>query len=171
MGKFLHKMKTDKNIPIYAAVLLLCMTLISSYFTSGVYANYATGSQSSDNARVAKFSIVGEGVLFQPIEANLIPGMVETANLNIHNNSEVAVEYTVTVTNATNNLPLHLRMIKTDSSQNKEGNNITFTEQQLPGDHTDHYTLYIDWRPEDDDPALMGMVDYIAVTVTAVQID
>jgi len=171
MGKFLHLLKTNKNIPIYAAAVMLCLTLLSSYVVSGVYASYATNSRTNENARVAKFSVEGDGVLLRPIEAKLSPGESLKETLNIHNNSEVTVEYTLTVSSATNNLPLHFKVTKTGASLEQEGNDITITNQQLPGSHVDQYELDIEWGAGDNDPAVMGMVDYIAVTVTAVQID
>jgi len=171
MGKFLHKLKTYKNIPIYAAAVLLCMTLCSTYFVAGLYARYSTGEENSNEARVAKFSITGEGTLLEPIVAELIPGGSLERTLNIHNNSEVAVEYTVSVANVTNDLPLHFSMSKLGASPALETDNTTYTAQQLPGDHTDQYALRIEWDEGDNDPATMGKVDYITVTVTATQID
>lgn len=171
MGKLLHKLKTYKNIPIYAAAVMLCMTLLSTYFVAGLYARYSTGEENINEARVAKFSITGDGTLLEPIEAELAPGDSLEEVLNIHNNSEVAVEYTISVTNVTNILPLHFSMTKADSAPDLAADGTTFTAQQLPGSHTDQYTLHIDWAAADNDPALMGLVDYITVTVTATQID
>ncbi len=172
MGKSLHKNKTKVNIPIRVAAVLLCLALFSMYLVTGLYARYATSVQSSDNARVAKFSIQGKGELITgSIEASLIPGESISATLLIENKSEVAVEYTVEVDNVTDNLPLSFRMEKKDgSSPDMQPNDTTFKAQQIPGNHTDQYTLYIDWK-EDADLSRMGMVDYITVTVTAAQID
>lgn len=171
MGKYFHKNKTKMNISIRVAAVLLCLTLVSACLVSGLFARYATSGQSSDNARVAKFSVEGSGTFSQPIEANLVPGESKSADVIIENNSEVAVEYTITVTNVTNNLPLNLRMEKDGVSHDAQGNSITHTEQQLPGSHTDEYKLHIAWPKGDNDPAKMGMVDYITVTVTAAQTD
>lgn len=171
MGKFFHINKTTMNIPIRVAGVLLCLTLFSTYLVTGLFARYTAGAQSSDNARVAKFSIQGSCNLTESIEASLIPGGSIPATVLIQNDSEVAVEYTVDVTNVTNNLPLRFRMEKVASSPTVQAENTTFTAQQLPGNHTDQYTLYIDWGEADGDLARMGMVDYITVTVTAAQID
>ncbi len=172
MGKYLFK--SQKNIPMRIAAVLLCLTLFSTYLVTGLFARYTTSAQGGDHARVAKFSFEGSGELLQSIEASLFPGESQTATLIIENNSEVAVEYTVAVTNVTNNLPLSLRMEKIEASSTVDINGTTFTVQQIPGNHIDMYTLYIDWEAttdEDRDPDWMGKVDYIAVTVTAVQID
>jgi len=175
MGKYLRKNKTKKNIPIRAAAVLLYLTLVTTYFVSGLFARYATTGQASDQARVAKFSIRGNDVFSQPIEADFVPGSSEEVKLAVYNNSEVSVEYTVEVDNFTGNLPLTFSMSKTeDNSFNKQGKSITFSVKQLPGSHTDNYTLTIEWPNNGDkakDLERAGMVDYITVTVTAVQID
>lgn len=171
MGKDLQKKQTKRNIPIRVATILLCLTVFSTYFVSGIYARYSTNGQNTLSARVAKFSVEGSGTLMQPIEVNVAPGEAEATTLNIYNNSEVAVEYTVTITNVTKNLPLHFRMEKAGGSTDASEDGITLTGQQLAIGHTDQYTLYIEWKEEDNNPAQMGMVDYITVTITAVQID
>ncbi len=172
MGKYLKKNKPKRNIPLRVAAVLFYLTLCTTCLVSGLYARYSTNTQSSNQARVAKFSIKGDGILSQTIEAALIPGENETTSLNIHNNSEVAVEYTVTVSNETGNLPLHLKMTKTGSTQVQEGTGpITFTEPRLSGGQVDQYGLEIQWKAEDNGADWMGKVDHIAVTVTAAQID
>lgn len=177
MGKYLRKSKRKMNIPIRVAAVLLCLVLFSTCLVSGLFARYAIGAQSSDQARVAKFSIEGSCELSQPMEASLIPGGAEDATLIIQNNSEVSVEYTITVTNVTNNLPLSFRMEKAGASPAVQAGGSTLTDRQTPGGHTDQYTLHIEWPEPADDAAKiedlerMGMVDYVMVTVTAAQID
>lgn len=179
MGNWIRKYSAKVNIPLCAAAVLLCLTLVSAYSVTGLYARYTTSAQSSSQARVAKFSITGAGALSQPIEAKLVPGGSQTVELIIKNDSEVAVAYTVTVANKTKNLPLTFQLeaggaspTALETQANEDG--VTFTAQQLPGSHIDKYQLTIQWPAngdEDYDPARMGMVDYIAVTVTAAQID
>lgn len=131
MRKDHHKRKTKMNIPVRAAAVLLCLTLASTYFVSGLFARYSTSDQSGGNARVARFSfnggigenIGGKMILSQLIEADLIPGGSEEVPLIIENNSEVAVEYTIDVTNETNNLPLQL------SIGDKTGSSVTSPAQ------------------------------------------
>ncbi len=171
MRKYLHKNKTKMNIPICVAAVLFCLTLVSTYFVSGLFARYAASDESSDSARVAKFSIEGSGIISQPIEEEVIPGKTVTKELIIENNSEVAVEYTIEVTNVTKNLPLQFSMKKVVDASGEQEINIPFTEQKLPGSHTDSYTLHINWPGSADDITRTGMVDYITVKVTAIQID
>jgi len=173
MGRHQPKKQIQKNIPIRVAALLFCMTLLSTYFVAGLFARYTTSAQSSDHARVATFSISGGEYLSETvtIEANLFPDNGKDVNLVIQNDSEVAVEYKIEVTNVTNNLPLSFSMEKKGSSPDITGNGTTFTAQQIPGNHIDSYTLKIKWPTDDGNLALMGMVDYITVTVMATQID
>ncbi len=168
MGKYLRKNKIKKNIPIRAAAVLLCLTLFSIYLVSGLFARYTSGTQNGDSARVAKFSIRSGSTLSRSVEASFYPGKSETATLLVENDSEVSVSYAITVTNETNNLPLSLRLEKKNSSLT---DGTAFTDQRLQSGCSDEYTLYIDWDASHGDPAVMGMVDYITVTVTAVQID
>lgn len=169
MGRPLGKGSGKKNIPLRIAAVLYCLTVISAYFATGLLARYSTSNQSGGYARAAKFSIVGNGEFYQTVQADVAPGDEKTVLLSVENNSEVAVEYTVEAANNTKNLPLIIRLKKADSTELTEGD--TFTEQKLPEHHTDKYTLYITWETGKTDPKVMGMVDYITVTVTASQID
>lgn len=81
--------KTKKpNKALWAACVLLCLVLISTHFASGLYAKYVTGTADGDKARVSSFH----------------PTAVMTAgtengsyNISLHNSSETAVRYSVTV--------------------------------------------------------------------------
>ena len=53
MAKYLRKPKL--NIPMYAAAVLFCLTVISTYMVSGLYARYTTSGTGEDSARVIKF--------------------------------------------------------------------------------------------------------------------
>lgn len=172
--KKLQNNAPKSNIFIRIAAILLCLTLVSTYLSTRLFARYTSGTAHNDAARVAKFSIKGSGQLSQSIVAEVIPGKATTQNLIIENNSEVAVEYTVTVTNKTNNLPLTFSMKNIDNTllnAATNDNTYTFTASQLPGNHIDKYNLSIEWPVDQNGIGYMGMVDYITVTVTAAQID
>lgn len=173
MGKHLHKRKAKKNIPIRVAAVLVYLVLVTNYFVTGTFARYSTSETGGDSARVAKFSVRGDGILQQPIEANLAPGeKAKNTTLNIYNDSEVAVEYTVTVTNETKNLPLNFYIATGESNVEPNSNgSIVIKNQPLPCGKNDQYNLIIGWKEGESNPAVMGMVDHIVVTVTAVQVD
>jgi len=166
MEKRLHK--NTRNIPLRLAAVLLCLTLASTSFVSGLFARYVATDQGGDSARVAKFSITGSDVLTQPISASFAPGEEKRdIKIQIANDSEVTVDFTVSVSNETNNLPLELALAKDGTTV--PGNKAT--EQLAPGKSTKNYTLTIDWPVNKNDPKLMGQLDYILVKVTAVQVD
>lgn len=50
-----YKSKPKMNIPMCVAGVLFCLTLISVYMVSGLYARYSTSGTGSDSARVIKF--------------------------------------------------------------------------------------------------------------------
>lgn len=177
MGKYLRKNKPKRNIPLCAAAVLYCLTVLTTYLVCGLYARYSTSGQTGDQARVAKFSVVGSCTLSQSIDHGFVPGDSIEVPIVIHNNSEVAVEYTMEVTTE-GNLPLTFSMTKSGASPDIEDESRTkFTAQQLPGDHRDNYSLTIQWpepanaNDKARDLKQMGMVDYITVTVTATQTD
>ena len=173
--------KAKVNIFMCIAAVLFCATLFSMHLVSDLYARYAESEKSSDSARVAAFSITQEGTIFDTIQAEVTPGTTQSAELTITNKSEVAMEYTLTVENVTGNLaPLKFTLKNADAdtppvTTEKYENGLSITSaRQIAGDHTDKYTLNIVWEPsavEEDDLALMGMVDYITVSVTATQVD
>jgi len=168
------------NILLCAVAALLCATLFSMHFVGNMYAQYATSASGSDRARVASFNITQEGTIFETIEENIKPGTTQIANLVITNESEVAMEYTLTVTNVTGNLPLKFTLNKADettppvTTESYEKGISINSACQIPGKYTDKYTLNIIWTPTDNEKdgfALIGMVDYITISVTATQID
>ncbi len=169
------------NIFMCMAALLLCATLFSMHLTGGLYARYTAGTGGSDGARVAEFSITQEGTIFQHIVADVIPGETESVKLIIKNDSEVAMEYTLKVTNVTGNIaPLKFKLKPADANTpavttESYDNGISINSAvRIPGNHTENYKLNIVWdknENEEKDLALIGMVDYITVSVTATQID
>lgn len=55
MTKRRRRSTAKVNVPICAAAVLLCLTLISVHLTSGVYARYTVTASGSDSARVIQF--------------------------------------------------------------------------------------------------------------------
>ena len=182
------------DILMCIVAVLLCATLCSMHLAGGLYARYTTSTSGGDSARVAECKIKQDGTIFKTVAANVTPGTTQSADLIITNKSEVSVEYTVKVTNVTRNLPLEFTLTPKAEAAASEGQNTPSEDQaaspimtpshsdgistnnarQIPGDHTDEYILNITWKPNEDneeDLALIGMVDYVTVSVTAAQID
>lgn len=72
-----------------AAIVLFCLVLITTHFTSGFMARYTTKSSGTDRARVAAFAV----------EAELDPDPEEDSSyyISIHNNGETAVSCSVQI--------------------------------------------------------------------------
>lgn len=72
-----------------AAIVLFCLVLITTHFSSGFVARYTTKSSGTDNARVAAFTVDAE-----------LNASTEEANcyiISIHNNGETAVSCSVEI--------------------------------------------------------------------------
>ena len=55
MGRFSEKKKRISNWPHFSVGVLLCLVLISTHFTAGIFARYTAVNSGSDAARVAAF--------------------------------------------------------------------------------------------------------------------
>jgi len=169
-----QKNKAPVNWVLRAAGVLLCLVLASTYLVCGMFARYTTSASGSDSARVAKFSISGTAIQSADITADLSPGEEKTCEMEINNDSEVAVEFEVSIKNLTNNLPLDfsVRLQEDGGGEDDldEVHSFVFTDQMNPGEKT-IYKLYILWPGDASSPQYSGMVDQIRVTVNATQID
>lgn len=100
--------RTKVNIPIVVALCLLCLTLLSAHFTSGLYAKYTSVVTAADTARVASFYIdtdvdyVQLGIDDDQPLAFELGGTGEITSVPIpfyiESRSEVTVAYSVTAT-------------------------------------------------------------------------
>lgn len=156
------------NIPMYAACVLLCLVLISTYMTSGLYARYTAQGEMYDDARVAKFEVTeGYTKFSEELKLDIAPGETYKAAVSVTNNSEVAINYVIDINNITGNLPLKFKY-RSGGGEYKElphsGENLA------PNGTTAKYDIQIQF---DDEKAIdyMGMVDYITIELRAEQID
>lgn len=90
-----------KNTALTCALSALVLA-VAAVTAPTAYAKYSTSFSDSDSARVAKFDIsmsinsVGQGSISETlIIEDVYPGWEETYTVNIANNSEVAVNYSV----------------------------------------------------------------------------
>ena len=83
----MNKMKL--NIPMFAALVLLLFTLVTTHITSGLYARYTAAASGYENVRVAKFKV----------DCDVAPVANEEGKytLTVTNDSEVSVKYSVVV--------------------------------------------------------------------------
>ncbi len=159
--------KSNKKTPIvfYVGIVLACLTLISVYMTSGLYARYTTRATSSDSARVAKFRVTDtltvtdskgyEVNSFTMFEDSLIPGESTTYTFAVQNDSEVAVRFSVRGEASINNLPLEMSPV-------------TIT---LEPNESETVRFFVSWPANENDPAYGDMIELIEIFVTAEQIN
>ncbi len=172
--------KFNRKTPIcfFAGLLILCLTLVSTYMVSGIYARYTTSADSSDNARVAEFSVsqslkitksdntVAETFI---IGDDLYPGKRMTYTYSVTNNSEVTVEFVVSGRELLGELPLVIKSGETSVelvSQEKDCASLTL----LPG-QSGVLTFYVEWPETENNISFVGMVSQIEITVRAEQKD
>ena len=183
------KRQTKVNVLLCTVAVLLCATLYSTHLVGGLYARYTTSGSSNDSARVAAFNIEEEGTLFQTVQAEIKPGSTAAQNVDliINNKSEVAVQCDIQVTNVTGNLPemeftlgpkLEDEKPEADTpavTLESEDSGASASTIQISAGGKAKYLLNISWTPNEEKPeedlALMGMVDYVTIAVTATQID
>lgn len=84
------------NIPMMLACVLLCLTLITTHLTGGLFARYTAKGEGGDSARVAKFHVTGTPEATVTINSNA--DRDETYMLTVTNHSEVAIEYDLDIT-------------------------------------------------------------------------
>ena len=161
-------MKTHErklNIPMCAACILFCLTLISIHLTSGLFARYTASDRENDSARVAKFDISENGAYFsESLLIETTPGSVER-EIVVTNNSEVAVAYTVTIKNTTQNIPYSFSVASSEPTANE-----CSVTCYLNPNSKETIKIVADWAVEG---ALnyMGMVDLVEISINAEQID
>jgi len=157
----MRKRKYSYNPAMVLAMILLCLTLISTHLTAGLYARYTTTDTGEDSARVAKFEVTETGIFVDTMVAEILPGDSEERTIQVENKSEVAVNCTVTLTNVYNNLPIKLLI---------NGAENTCSIPLAPG-ATGTYNVKFDWDAPEADLSYIGKVDLIEVQILAEQID
>lgn len=168
--------RTIKRLPTFTYLAyILAATVV---FTGVTFSGYISTTSGSDVARAAKFEITET---ITPIDtyyvsAALIPGAYVDTKIVVKNSSEVTVDYTITITNDTGNLPLAFSVYEDENNNGKldAGENIVatpFTKTMEPSDQSTNYTLRVSWPAQENSAAYAGMKDTISITLDAVQKD
>ena len=173
--------RNKKNIPMYAACILLCLVLITTYMTSGLYARYTAEGLGSDSARVATFDITNSDLRFsEKMRIDIAPAEDEVKEIAINNKSEVVVKYTLKVVNQTNNIPLQFKispdggstftdMIALKDQEGKPTGEVISEGNLVPGASA-VLKIKIVWDKQGAEQ-YMGMVDLVKIELKAEQID
>jgi len=129
------KSSTKKpNIALCAGFILLCLTLFSMHFTSGLYARYISRDSAEDSARVAKFDVNVTGSA-EDLEITAEPSSSNKYVITVLNKSEVAVHYELSLEFA--------------PGSKKEGVSCLFTPSEgnldVNGSETSELVFTVDW--------------------------
>ena len=149
-------------IVLRAAAVLLILVLFTTSIVSGRYARYTSSATGHDSARVAKFRVTEEGIDGQMSKVSIAPGQTAKHEIIVHNDSEVAIAYSVIADNKHQNLPLTISV----SDGKTTGSSVTLD----PG-VTKTVNLQIYWDETKNEDKYIGMVDTIHLVLTAAQID
>lgn len=173
------------NIWIFRiAAVLLCLTVLSVWGTSGLYARYSTSTSGSDGARVALWGS-SESIQLDSRQLPKQPGQSCTYKLTVSNQrstgeiSEVTQKYHIEVVTA-GNLPLTYTLTK-DGTQigtfTETANHKVWTVSKddmvfQAGDAGESkYTMTVTWPANQVSAALANVPDYIQVNVCSEQVD
>ena len=147
------------------AAVLLILVMLSTSMLAGRYARYVSTGSGSDSARVARFSVTEESeLLTQDIMFGISPAESDSVAIQVRNDSEVAIQYTVDLVNSTGNLPMEFSV--------KAGENtypLPFSGDMAP-DSQEQYLLIASWDGAAD-PSFGGMVDLVQLRLQAIQLD
>lgn len=160
------KRKYFENKLSLIIVSLLFLVMLSSTLAGNLLAKFTTGATKEETAQVAKFKITETGVMEINVETEKIkPGSIINQPITVQNESEVAVNYTLTAS-TTGNLPLILKM------DGQEGNPLVFSQNLTPNDSSAReYTLQIVWPEDENDTKYIKMIDVVKLSLSVVQVN
>ncbi len=152
------EMNHTPNWLLRVASVLFVLVMITAQATSGIYAKYVTRAESSDSARVAKFSVTQllNGSTPAPLSLTVSPSMPgATQTVQVQNDSEVAVRITVTA-KTTGNLPLEISQpAPLELAPGAEGS----------------LTVTVSWPAEENSFTYSSEIDHLTITVNCRQVD
>lgn len=157
-----------RNWPITIAGILLCLVLFTTSLVSGLYARYTARGESSDSARVAKFTIDMNSQLLDNssiVKFDLTPGETNYA-IEIENESEVAVISKIQVINITKNIPFTFAF----DGNELDSSGIAMRHALAPNS-TETINFTINWVNDDTALNYIGMVDLIEIHLDIEQVD
>lgn len=167
------------SILMRTVAVLLMLVLVTSGMVSGRFARYVTTAEYSDSARVAKFHIIDtvDTNMLGSVEIPVLikPGNISTEAIALKNHSEVAVQFTITVENVYDNLPLSFQIRDQDNNvlaqMAEDENSVTYTGTIAPGQNNKAFSLFVGWPYSESNLNYCGRVDLIRVAVKAEQVD
>ncbi|MBQ9744216.1 MAG: hypothetical protein IJW19_03735 [Clostridia bacterium] len=151
----MKKINIKPSVAFRIAFIFVIAVLITGSVTSSLFARYTSDGDDSNSANVAKYSVSSTGTLTESFVAqNLAPGYEDSKGIEITNNGEVDVKYTIIIS-STGNLPLKFNWME------KRGT--------IEPNSTANETLNIQWEEADSGSQYNNLTDVITVTVICVQ--
>ena len=168
--------RTTKRLPLFTYLAyILAATVV---FVGVTFSSYIATSSGGDETRVAKFEITENITTIDTyyISENLYPGSYEDTKIVVENESEVAVDYIISITNDTGNLPLAFSVyedLDKDGVQDpgEDVVSVPFTKTMAIGADAVNYMLRVSWPAGNNSAAYAGMIDMISISLTAEQHD
>ena len=185
----MEKKRDISRLVMQVCAVLLCLTLLSMWLMSNMYARYTTQVSGEDSARVAIFGHDESIDVPSEISAKLVPGSsaeyaLSVANYSGARTSEVTLNYNLEVATA-GNLPLQFTLYSvSDNGQRSEIG--SFAESSTEKEHTfpkadmafeagtqaEHkYVLDMQWDGSTDAAGYANIPDYIRININVEQAD
>lgn len=177
--------KTKKNIPLRLAAVLLCLTMVSAYLVSGLLARYTAQGNGDDAARVAAFcptaSITTDNGLIKYDTAYTGVDYTLTYKIAVKNPSEVAVDYDLVVSFASNDLKDSKIRLDSESDVIIGDTDINFgplgrlsANDKTGATHTLTFTVtkaFVEGKIAATSDSKLDLSAYFTATVTFTQVD
>ena len=174
MNKNEKSLKPRYNVSLVLAFITFILLVLSISLNSNIYAKYKSGDDSSDEARVAKFSIdsnldtsaLNSSFMIKPTDG------AKNYTITIDNDSEVAVRYTLSII-STANYPLKYDLkVNGVSIENNDMNYYGTTGVHTIGvDSSEEVTLTITWDTDKNDYHYSTEVELIEIDLIVDQAD
>lgn len=163
--------KAKLNIPMFAALILLMLTMLSVYLSSGLYARYTAGAAAGDSGRVAIWNV---GATSEKPAVSIdcsTDDLDDVYRFSVTNESEVAAQYDVVVSfSETLADGISFKLDETKTPQTNDNKTFTFEnvgQLNYGGAHAEHTMTFV---AASDDISEDAFYDF-TVTIDFEQID
>lgn len=164
-----EKKKMDDLFPRICAIIA-GISILSIWLTGNIYARYITQVSDTEKGRTARFNIMENNTLENQQTFTLVPGEMEYLNLELENDSDVAVRYMLTI-EVDGNLPLDIGIKDKNTTDEsiRETDERWIIERKMPVNDTDQFRFALSLA--DADYMNSGGVAMIHMTVKTKQAD
>lgn len=172
------KIRHRKRRTDYAAAVLLCLVLITTFLLGGLAAQFRGTSAKKEEARVAVMA--ADVIADIPVSVGY-PGAEEVIPVTLTNYEgssvcDVAQKYSFSLEKMTDNLPLTVELYSDkncSTPMNAENGVYSGEDFVFPAGEKTERTCYlkITWQEDKKDPNLSFEIDYLRIRISSEQID